>query len=106
MGFFDFFKGVDINQGVAEWKETPGSVLLDVRTEEEYREGRVPESRNLPLQNIDRITSVVKDKAAAVFVYCHSGARSSQAAALLKRMGYTNVKNIGGIMNYSGKVER
>ena len=40
-----------------------------------------------------------------LFVYCHSGARSRQAAALLAQMGYTNAKNIGGIAAYRGKVE-
>ena len=41
-----------------------------------------------------------------LFVYCHSGARSSQAVRLLARMGYTKIKNIGGIAAYTGKVER
>lgn len=49
---------------------------------------------------------VVRDKTAPLFVYCHSGARSGQAVRLLQRMGYTNVRNIGGIMAYSGPVER
>ena len=40
-----------------------------------------------------------------MFVYCHSGAKSGQAVSALRRMGYTNVKNIGGIAAYSGKVE-
>ena len=41
-----------------------------------------------------------------LFLYCRSGARSGQATSLLQRMGYTRVTNIGGIMNYHGKVER
>ena len=41
-----------------------------------------------------------------LFVYCHSGARSSQAVRALTRMGYNNVKNIGGIAAYTGEVER
>ena len=52
MGFFDFLKGPDINQGVAEWNATPGAVLLDVRTPQEYREGHIPNSVNLPLQSL------------------------------------------------------
>ena len=40
-----------------------------------------------------------------MFGYCHSGAKSGQAVSALRRMGYTNVKNIGGIAAYSGKVE-
>ena len=41
-----------------------------------------------------------------IFVHCLSGARSRQASAILQQMGYTNVKNIGGISTYAGKVER
>lgn len=106
MGFLDFFKQADINQGVKDYKNTPGGVLLDVRTPQEYRGGRIPGSRNLPLQGLDRVQMVVRDKTAPLFVYCHSGARSGQAVRLLQRMGYTNVRNIGGIMAYSGPVER
>ena len=53
MGFLDFFKQSDINQGVKEFTATPGAVLLDVRTSEEYRDGHIPGSRNVPLQDID-----------------------------------------------------
>ena len=49
---------------------------------------------------------MVSEKDVPLFVYCHSGARSSQAVRLLARMGYTGVKNIGGIAAYTGKVER
>jgi len=105
MGFFDFFKQADINQGVKEYTATPGAVLLDVRTSEEYRGGHIPGSKNVPLQAIDKVTSVAENKDTVLFVYCHSGARSRQAAGMLQRMGYTNVNNIGGIAAYAGKVE-
>jgi len=105
MGFFDFFKQADINQGVKEYTATPGAVLLDVRTSEEYRGGHIPGSKNVPLQAIDKVTSVAENKDTVLFVYCHSGARSRQAAGMLQRMGYTNVDNIGGIAAYAGKVE-
>ena len=105
MGFFDFFKQADINQGVKEYQGAPGAVLLDVRTSEEYREGHIPGSKNVPLQAIDKVSSVAENKDTVLFVYCYSGARSRQAAGMLQRMGYTNVNNIGGIAAYAGKVE-
>lgn len=105
MGLFDFLKQPDINQGVEEYRAAPGAVLVDVRTVQEYREGHIPESRNVPLQQLDRIASVAEDKNTQLFVYCYSGSRSRQAASILRQMGYANVKNIGGIAAYSGKVE-
>ena len=106
MGFFDFFKQPDVNRGVEEYQSTSGAVLLDVRTPEEYRSEHIPGSKNIPLQAIDKVASVAENKDTALYVYCQSGARSRQAAGLLKQMGYTNVNNIGGIAAYAGKVER
>ena len=106
MGFFDLFKQNDINQGVKDYHNTPNAVLLDVRTPQEYEEGHIPGSKNLPLQTIDKVDSIVENKDTVLYVYCHSGARSRQAASLLQYMGYSNGTNIGGIAAYSGKVER
>jgi len=105
VGFFHFFRQPDINQGVKEYQTVPGAVLLDVRTPQEYREGHIPGSRNVPLQTIDKVAAVVDNKDKALFVYCYSGARSNQAAGMLQRMGYSNVTNIGGIAAYAGEVE-
>ena len=106
MGFFDFFKAPDINQELITFHNTKGGVLLDVRTPQEYREGHVPGSKNVPLQTIDTIRQLIAAKDTPLFVYCHSGARSSHATAMLGKMGYTNVKNIGGIASYKGKVDK
>ena len=105
MGFFDLFRQPDINQGVEEYRAVPQAILLDVRTPEEYRGGHVPGSRNLPLQQIEKITAIAEKKETPLFVYCQSGARSRQAVSLLQRMGYENVNNIGGMAAYRGKVE-
>lgn len=105
MGFFDFFKQSNINQGIEEYKRTAGAVLLDVRTPQEYQEGHIPGSKNVPLQQLDNIVSVAKNKDIPLFVYCYSGSRSRQATGMLQRMGYSKVNNIGGIAAYSGKVE-
>lgn len=106
MGFFDFLRGADINAGLVQCQQTPGALLLDVRTPGEYAEGHLPGARNLPLQSLEEVVRVVPAKDTPLFLYCRSGARSGQATSELQRMGYTKVTNIGGIMNYSGKVER
>ena len=106
MGLFDLFKPKNINQGIKEYQSVQGAVLLDVRTSQEYMEGHVPESKNVPLQTIETITALVKNRETPLYVYCYSGIRSNQAVQLLQRMGYTKVTNIGGISSYSGKVEQ
>ncbi len=105
MGIFDFLRGPDMNQGVEEWKNTQGAVLIDVRTVGEYREGHIPGSINIPLNELKRVSSKVMNKDTSLFVHCLSGGRSSRAVRFLKQMGYTNVKDIGGINRYHGKLE-
>ena len=52
--FTNFFKRTDINQGIKEYDSTPNAVLLDVRTPQEYKEGHIPGSKNVPLQSLDK----------------------------------------------------
>ena len=105
MGLFDFLKKPDINVSVKEFRNTPGAVLLDVRSPQEYGEGHVPGSKNVPLQSMGDVSEVVPKQDTPLFVYCYSGARSGQAVSLLRGMGYVNVRNIGGIADYTGEIE-
>lgn len=100
MGFFSFLKRPDINEGLQKFRETNGAVLIDVRTKEEYAERKIDGSVNLPLDEIQKITTVVSDKSTPIFLHCRSGKRSGKAQKILTSMGYTNAVNIGGIMSY------
>lgn len=100
MGVFNIFSKLNINEGVKKFRQTPNAILLDVRTEEEYSETHIDGSTNLPLQKIEMATSIIFDKKKPLFVYCRSGVRSAKAVEILKRMGYTNVNDIGGILDY------
>ena len=104
MGFLNFLKPVDINRGLEEYDVQPQAVLLDVRTREEYDEGHIPGSWNVPLQALTQVREMVHSKRTPLFVYCASGARSRTAAGMLRQMGYVDVKNIGGIEAYRGRV--
>ncbi|MBS7217939.1 MAG: rhodanese-like domain-containing protein [Oscillospiraceae bacterium] len=106
MGLFDVWKMPDIGQGVKEFQAAPGAILLDVRSRQEFQEGHIPGSQNVPLSSIEEADTLAEDKETPLFVYCYSGARSGQATQMLRRMGYTNVKNIGGIAAWTGEVER
>ena len=65
-----------------------GAALIDVRTQSEYSSGHIDGAANLPLQNIQAGLLPNMDKDKTIYVYCHSGNRSTQAAALLKKAGY------------------
>ena len=98
-----FFNKTNINDAVEGWRNTVDAVLIDVREVDEFRAGHIPGAINVPLSGIDTI-SIPKDK--QIFVYCLRGTRSSQAARKMKKMGYTKVKSIGGIMEYKGRIEK
>ena len=105
MRLFNFFHNTaDINAGVAEYETNVGAVLLDVRTEEEYHDGHIEGSINIPLDRISSVENTIKDKSTPLYVHCLSGGRSGQAVSYLKQIGYTNAKSIGGISSYRGKV--
>ena len=105
MSILDIFKRPNINAGVEEYRNNPGALLVDVRGADEYRQGHRPGSVNLPLPSLSGRKSIGVGKDSPVYVYCLSGARSAQAAAMLRRIGYNKVKNIGGIAGYKGEVE-
>ena len=102
---FKLFRRPDINRGVEEFRSIPGALLLDVRTPEEFREGHIPGSRNLPLQDLEEAPAVIESEAVPVFLYCRSGNRSATAARILRSMGYRNVTDLGGINAWRGDVE-
>lgn len=99
----NLFQVNDINAGVEEYQKTPQAKLIDVREEDEYAAGHIPDSINIPLSKIESAQGEITDLDTPLFVYCRSGNRSGQAVAWLKQAGYSKVKNIGGIANYSGK---
>ncbi|MBE6969719.1 MAG: CoA-disulfide reductase [Ruminococcaceae bacterium] len=100
MGFLDYFKSPDINQGFKQFKATPGALLLDVRNEDEYAAGHLPGSINLPMQRLGLIDDIAGADT-PLFTYCLSGGRSRKAASILKVKGYT-VTDIGGINGWKG----
>lgn len=75
-------------------------VLLDVRTQEEFDQGHIPGAVCLPNESITADMPVAFDKDAEILVYCRSGRRSAEAAKKLAGMGYANVRDFGGIIDW------
>ena len=84
-----------------------GYVILDVRTQEEYDEGHVPGAVLIPNTEIEtRAEEELPDKDQLILVYCRSGRRSKLAAQILADLGYTNVKEFGGILDWPYEVTK
>ena len=83
-----------------------GYIILDVRTQEEYDQGHIPDAVLFPLDDIEGKAHVVlPDKDQLILVYCRSGNRSKKAAEILVELGYTNIKEFGGIIDWPYEVE-
>ena len=83
-----------------------GYIILDVRTQEEYDQGHIPGAILIPDTEIKaKAEKVLADKDQVILVYCRSGRRSKLAAEALVELGYTNIKEFGGIIDWSYEIE-
>ena len=83
-----------------------GYIILDVRTQEEYDEGHIPGAIVISHEEIvEKAEEVLTDKDQLILVYCRSGRRSKIAAEALVELGYTNIKEFGGIIDWPYETE-
>ena len=84
------------------WATGEESVIIDVRTLEEWNAGHLATAKHLQLDLVaESISTVVQNKDQQVYLYCRSGNRSGQAKIIMDSLGYTNVINAGGLGNAS-----
>ena len=82
-----------------------GYIIIDARTQSEYDEGHIAGAILIPEYEIaSRAENELPDKNQLILVYCRSGRRSKIAAAELVKLGYTNVKEFGGIINWEYEI--
>ena len=80
--------------------------ILDVREQDEYDESHIPGAILIPYTQIDnKAEEMLPDKDAQILVYCRSGRRSKIASESLAKLGYTNIKEFGGIIDWPYEVE-
>lgn len=78
-------------------KISQGAILVDVRSNQEYREGHLQGAINIPdFEIANRIQKEIPKKNQLIVVYCQYGGRSKDASMMMKKMGYTNVYNLYG----------
>ena len=80
------------------------SVYLDVRTQEEYDDGHIPDAILLHIDDIYYAKQTLPDKDQVIVVYCRTGARSELAARILIDLGYMKVFDLGGIGDWTGEI--
>ena len=81
-------------------------IILDVRTQEEYDEAHIPGAIVIPHEEIaEKAEEVLTDKDQMILVYCRSGRRSKIAAEALVELGYTNIYEFGGIIDWPYETE-
>ena len=88
-----------------EFYAQENAILIDVRQPDEFVRGRIPGARNVPSQKLRDFSLEVTDKDTPIYVYCLSGARSARAVRALRGVGFTNVIDLGGILDYTGEQE-
>jgi len=83
-----------------------GYIILDVRTQKEYDQGHIPGATQISHEEIaEKAEKMLTDKDQLILVYCRSGRRSKIAAEALVELGYTNIKEFGGIIDWTYEVE-
>ncbi len=82
-------------------------IILDVRRADEFAEGHIPGAINIANEDIvDTEPEQLTDKGQLIYVYCRSGRRSKEASFKLAKMGYTNIVEFGGIIDWTGAIEK
>ena len=98
------YRRISMDEAVAMMAEESGYIILDVRRPDEYAAGHIPNAINVPNESIG--TSDIPelpDKDQLIMVYCRSGRRSKEAAGKLVKLGYTNIVEFGGIIDWKGE---
>ena len=98
------YRQISMDDAVIMMSEETGYILLDVRTAEEFAEKHIPGAICIPNESIgsDEIPEL-PDKSQLIMVYCRSGNRSKQAAQKLADLGYVNIVEFGGIIDWNGE---
>ena len=100
------YRQITMDEAVDMMAQETGYIILDVRRPDEFAAGHIPNAINVPNETIgtDEIPEL-PNKDQLIMVYCRSGRRSKEASAKLVKLGYTNIVEFGGILDWKGEIE-
>ena len=100
------YRSITMDEAVTMMAQETGYIILDVRRPDEFAAGHIPNAINVPNESIgtDEIPEL-PDKDQLIMVYCRSGRRSKEASEKLVKLGYTNIVEFGGILDWKGEIE-
>ena len=82
-------------------------IIIDVRGKDEYEKGHIKDSILIPLDTLENtIEDIVKNKDSQILVYCRSGRRSAEASKIIKSLGYNNIYDFGGIIDWKYEIQK
>ena len=100
------YRQITMDEAVAMMAQEVGYIILDVRRADEFAAGHIPGAINIANESIGTVEiPELPDKDQLIMVYCRSGRRSKEAAEKLVKLGYTNIVEFGGILDWKGKIE-
>ena len=99
------YRQINMDEAVTMMAQETSYIILDVRRADEFAEGHIPGAINVANESIgtDEIPEL-PDKKQLIMVYCRSGRRSKEAAEKLVKLGYTNIVEFGGILDWKGEI--
>ena len=99
------YKQISQDEAKNMTEENPDIVIVDVRQQDEYDAGHIPNAILIPNESIStEKISELPDLDQAILIYCRSGRRSKEAAQKLSDIGYNNIYEFGGILDWTGEV--
>ena len=98
------YRQISMDEAVTMMAQETGYIILDVRRPDEFAAGHIPNAINVPNETIGTAElPELPDKDQLIMVYCRSGRRSKEAAEKLVKLGYTNIVEFGGILDWKGE---
>ena len=99
------YRSVNMDKAVTMMAQETDYIILDVRRPDEFAAGHIPNAINVPNENIGTAEiPELPDKDQLIMVYCRSGRRSKEASEKLVKLGYTNIVEFGGILDWKGEI--